>query len=454
MPFTYNSSPVNTTTVNTTLTRFSGSSATSDTLVLTGYSVSAAALAAGSSTSGDQLSFSSGNDLFVWDDNTANSTSRSTIGGASRLAQSVSTGVSQTQAIDNFYGGDGNDVFSFNIASGAAANYDSVSVRVNGDDGNDVIWSGGGNDVLYGGSGNDWIDGGAGRDTINGDSGNNTLSGNAGDDVVYGGDNTDTIYGGDGNDLIGGGSGDNMIWGGTGSDTIWGGGSTGNTTLFGEAGNDTLVGGQHENFLFGGADNDLLQGQGDDDSLDGGTGVDTLSGGEGNNVMWGGESGDTVQGGGGDDYIYGGGSGTYDNSAINWLMGGGGDDWYYISRTDGGNFVNDTSGDDNVVLMGQFATSGSSMFVAGSGVHESSDSGSSLSVGYILGSNSQDNGVNVSYDQSLTYVTFDSNSQTGVAFYTGSMTSITLWNNDSTNSHVQEIYNWNGTNFTFDHYAA
>ena len=106
MPFTYNSSPVATATVNTTLSRYSGGSATTDSLVLTGYSVASVALAAGTSASGDQISFTAGNDLFLWDDLTASS-GQSTIGGASRLAQSVASGVTQAQAIDNFYGGDG-----------------------------------------------------------------------------------------------------------------------------------------------------------------------------------------------------------------------------------------------------------------------------------------------------------------------------------------------------------
>ncbi len=96
------------------------------------------ALAAGTSTSGDQISFSSGNDLFLWDDFTASAASRATIGGASRLAQSLSGGVSQTQAIDNFYGDDGND----NTAGG------------NGDN---TLFGGSGDDLLNGGGSNDLL---------------------------------------------------------------------------------------------------------------------------------------------------------------------------------------------------------------------------------------------------------------------------------------------------------
>ena len=81
-----------------------------------------------------------------------------------------------------------------------SGNDDSVN-RINGLDGNDL---------LYGGSEADIVDGGAGNDT---------LYGRAGDDALYGGAGKDELNGEAGADLIIGGTGDDMLWGGTGNDT-------------------------------------------------------------------------------------------------------------------------------------------------------------------------------------------------------------------------------------------
>ena len=56
--------------------------------------------------------------------------SRGTINGAGRLAQSVVTGVGQTEAVENFSSGDGNDRLQLLDANGAVATLDeAVSIR-------------------------------------------------------------------------------------------------------------------------------------------------------------------------------------------------------------------------------------------------------------------------------------------------------------------------------------
>jgi Ca2+-binding RTX toxin-like protein len=184
MAFTYNNGTVNTGTVTTTIARYNGGSATSDSLALTNYSVQLAALATGTGLTGDDLVLSSGNDLWLFDDNTATSGSRTTINGASRLGQSLGGTPTQTQAVDVFSAGDGNDVLSFGTASGAASSYDSINVTVFGEGGNDVVWAAGGNDTLFGGIGHDWLDGGAGNN------------------VLWGGDGSDTVQTYGGNDYL------------------------------------------------------------------------------------------------------------------------------------------------------------------------------------------------------------------------------------------------------------
>ena len=71
----------------------------------------------------------------------------------------------------------------------------------------------------------------------------------------------------------------------------------------------------------------------------------------------GGSRSDTVQSYGGNDFLYGGGTGNSNSGSVNTLWGGAGDDWYYIGRNDGFNTIADGQGDDNLVLIGQFAMS-------------------------------------------------------------------------------------------------
>lgn len=85
----------------------------------------------------------------------------------------------------------------------------SESDRINGLDGNDII---------YANSGDDFIEGGAGKDKICADQGNDTIFGGADDDIIWGGKGGDVISGNSGNDTIYAGTGSDSITGGEGDD--------------------------------------------------------------------------------------------------------------------------------------------------------------------------------------------------------------------------------------------
>lgn len=85
----------------------------------------------------------------------------------------------------------------------------SESDRINGLDGNDII---------YANSGDDFIEGDTGKDKICGDQGNDTMFGGADDDIIWGGKGGDVISGNSGNDTIYAGAGSDSITGGEGDD--------------------------------------------------------------------------------------------------------------------------------------------------------------------------------------------------------------------------------------------
>lgn len=86
--------------------------------------------------------------------------------------------------------------------------------------------------------------------------GNDRLDGGEGDDVLYGQGGNDTLIGGPGDDTLLGGTGNDQLFGGDGDDSLVAG--DGNDQLFGGAGNDTLVGGGDNDNLSGGDDADLF----------------------------------------------------------------------------------------------------------------------------------------------------------------------------------------------------
>lgn len=170
--------------------------------------------------------------------------------------------------------------------------FDTVGLIIDGDDGNDVFnlsnTSGanvldgqGGNDSIFSGSGNDTISGGSGSDRIEGGGVNDSLSGGGDNDTILGGSGNDTLDGVQGNDSLDGGSGDDLIFGGDGNDTLVAGNNTG-------AG-DTLAGGNGEDLLIDSYWNATLDGGSGNDTIQVGYGVATVIGGEdvsGTDVDW------------------------------------------------------------------------------------------------------------------------------------------------------------------------
>ncbi len=170
--------------------------------------------------------------------------------------------------VEQINAGAGNDVIDFTHNE-----FSYGDLIINGEEGNDYLWSSVGNDVINGGDGNDDIYGGGGEDILNGD---------AGDDTIYGSNENDFLNGGTGNDILYGGSEaahsnyghsdygyddyghsdygyDDYAFGDYGqnlydseiNDVLIGG--AGDDVLFGEGGNDVLIGGEGADLLYGGS---------------------------------------------------------------------------------------------------------------------------------------------------------------------------------------------------------
>ncbi len=292
--------------------------------------------------------------------------------------------------------------------------------------------------LLLGGSGNDVInaattsisvtlDGGEGNDTLTGGTGNDQLLGREGDDVLTGGLGNDELVGGTGADrlvetanvnftltnssLVGIGTDllseieTAQLTGGASANTLDASRFTGSVTLNGLGANDTLIGGSAADSLDGGDGNDQLTGNAGNDRFVGGAGTDdtivesgstafvlgattlvsslsgsdnfttierarlttantsasidarkftgstTLIGGNGNDTILGGSGADSIVGGNGNDLLRGG----LGNDSI---LGGGGSDIILGDAGDdslsGSNSLaaNDNSADGNDTILG------------------------------------------------------------------------------------------------------
>ena len=129
----------------------------------------------------------------------------------------------------------------------------TANLKVNGQAGNDRIFTGSGNDVVWAGSGRDTVDGGDGADELNGGSGTDVLLGGFGNDRLWGGSDADELWGGDGSDLLVGGTGDDKLYG-----DHDGGPTPGSDTLYGGNGRDLLSGGPRGDVMTGGAGADTF----------------------------------------------------------------------------------------------------------------------------------------------------------------------------------------------------
>ncbi len=293
---------------------------------------------------------------------------------------------------DVLYGGAGNDTL-FGDASDTPADKMGDDY-LDGGDGDDILAGGGGSDTLYGGAGSDALYGdtsdtpetadgddvlygGAGNDTLIGAGGDDTLDGGDGDDLLAGDASdvaasrhgNDSLDGGAGNDELIGGGGDDTLIGGADNDRLWGDDSDlaaadhGNDNLDGGDGDDYVVGQGGSDTLIGGAGNDTLIGDGNidvlyqgDDNLDGGAGNDTLAGGGGNDILDGGDGNDWLYGELGDDTLYGGAGDDHliGGTGNDTMEGGEGDDTYLISLGSGTKHIQDSAGNNTLILQGGF----------------------------------------------------------------------------------------------------
>ena len=212
--------------------------------------------------------------------------------------------------------GDGNDLVS---AAGGQATGSALAVpsSLQGDQGDDTLFSGLGNDTIGGGTGSDTLDftaatagvtvslavtsaqntGGAGTDTI---TGIHNVNGTTFDDALTGDGQANVLSGSDGADRLTGGLGDDILAGGNGADTAdyssssaavtvaldqviqdtIGAGTDallGDENLTGGSAADTLSGDGGPNTIRGLGGNDVINGRAGDDALDGGAGTDTVS---------------------------------------------------------------------------------------------------------------------------------------------------------------------------------
>ena len=227
-------------------------------------------------------------------------------------------------------------------------------------------------DQIYGYAGDDILRGNAGNDSLYGGAGNNTLYGGEGSDYLWVADETgnNRLFGDAGNDFITGGSGADLLEGGTGDDRLTAG--SGNDTLAGQAGDDRLLAGAGNDTITTGSGVDLVYaGEGDDtvnavfadisdprlvltidpDSLaSGGSDAVTAYGEAGADLLYGSQGNDTLYGGPGNDWLFGaaGNDTLVSGGGRDVLNGGEGDDMYTVNNASV--WLEDSAGDDTVVV--------------------------------------------------------------------------------------------------------
>jgi len=227
-------------------------------------------------------------------------------------------------------------------------------------------------DQIYGYAGDDILRGNAGNDSLYGGAGDNTLIGGEGSDYLWVADETgnNRLFGDAGNDFITGGSGADLLEGGTGDDRLTAG--SGNDTLAGQAGDDRLLAGAGNDTITTGSGVDLVYaGEGDDtvnavfadisdprlvltidpDSLaSGGSDAVTAYGEAGADLLYGSQGNDTLYGGPGNDWLFGaaGNDTLVSGGGCDVLNGGEGDDMYTVNNASV--WLEDSAGDDTVVV--------------------------------------------------------------------------------------------------------
>ena len=233
----------------------------------------------------------------------------------------------------------------FGYALGSAPYLLNTDPTHNGGDQNDLIAGTNAGEVLNGNGGNDLLFGNEGADTLNGD---------AGDDLLVGGDGNDALHGGDGNDTLIGGPGQDTVTGDAGDDHIGMDITSGNVdTIDAGTGNDTLV---LSGFAFSGSGevkvdlssltdqvvsiDDVTDGtaQQNFENLDA-SGLSFFN----SIVVTGSDGANIITGGGGDDSLNGGlGNDTYRYGA----------NFFGSFSGSGNDTINDSGGDDRIVMSG------------------------------------------------------------------------------------------------------
>jgi alkaline phosphatase len=153
------------------------------------------------------------------------------------------------------------------------------SDTIYGGDGVNYIYANNGNNVIYVGDGDDLLYAGIGDDLFYANGGDNTIYASAGNDKIYGGDGDDQVYAGAGNDLVVANSGNNFVLAGSGDDTVFT--AIGDDEVNLGEGNDVLHAGEGNNIITSGLGNDMVYVWGEGQNqfiLDAGEGSATIYG--------------------------------------------------------------------------------------------------------------------------------------------------------------------------------
>ncbi|MFH0782535.1 MAG: calcium-binding protein [Pseudomonadota bacterium] len=182
-----------------------------------------------------------------------------------------------------------------------------------------------GNDTFFGSSDDDYVLGLAGNDIISGGQGNDILAGGTGADVLYGEDGNDLLFGGDGADRLYGGAGNDTMLGGFGND-IYVVNSTGEVVTENAGEGTDTVESSISLTLGDNLENLILSGTA---ALDG-------TGNELDNTLIGNSADNTLRGLAGNDRLEGG-------AGTNTLIGGSGNDVYVMKSS--GDRVTENAGE-------------------------------------------------------------------------------------------------------------
>ncbi len=389
----------------TLLNAIGGGGFVSSTRNVPGGFVIAAGVMIENASGGAESDFLTGNDgANVLTGNGGADTLRGGLGDDTLIGGDDDDILDDTQGLNSYDGGAGNDFASISLASRTGALSYSIGnpsilengvalvtfasierVSIVGGSGADSFTGGALNDVLDGGPGADTLIGGAGDDTYSVDSagdvvtelanqGNDTLRTTITNVAIVSHPNFENLtYLGSSSFIGQGDSGVNIIIGGPGNDYVYA--YDNDDTVRGGAGVDVFIMGNGNDTVFGGADTDYIYGGAGTDIMYGEGGVDVILAGEGDDFLYGGPEGDYFYGEDGDDTAFGDGSTVFGDglgaasgndifvmgSGNDTASGGDGQDYFYMG--DGNDTLSGGAGVD--VMLGE---AGDDLFIPGLGV--------------------------------------------------------------------------------------